>query len=100
MGTYLRAHPTAEASAQRLRVPGMPPPDPNKPVPPPAIPLGWKMGTILPLHSPALSGGEISDNFFKDIMAEMQGQSGADGGTSSGAEAGGKKKKDKKKNKA
>ncbi|KAI9781569.1 MAG: signal recognition particle subunit [Peltula sp. TS41687] len=103
VGQYLRAHPSTEASAQRLRVPGLPPPDPNKPAPPlPAIPRGWKMGTILPLHSPALSGGGISDNFFKDIMAEMQGQGGgADGGTSSGAEAGGgKKKKDKTKNKA
>ena len=41
---------------------------------PPAIPRGFKMGTILPLHSPALSGGGVSDNFLKDMMAEMGGQ--------------------------
>ena len=43
-------------------------------VPVPAIPRGFKMGTILPLHSPALSGGGVSDNFLKDMMAEMGGQ--------------------------
>ena len=32
------------------------------------------MGTILPLHSPALSGGGVSDNMFKDMMSEMGGQ--------------------------
>lgn len=34
------------------------------------------MGTILPLHSPALSGGGVNENYFKDMMAEMQGQPG------------------------
>lgn len=42
--------------------------------PPPAIPRGFKMGSILPLHSPAVSGGGVSDNFLKDMMAEMGGQ--------------------------
>lgn len=28
---------------------------------------------ILPLHSPALSGGGVSENVLKDMMAEMQG---------------------------
>lgn len=32
------------------------------------------MGDILPYYSPALSGGGVSENFFKDMMAEMQGQ--------------------------
>lgn len=32
------------------------------------------MGSILPYYSPALSGGGVSDNFFKDMMAEMGGQ--------------------------
>lgn len=40
----------------------------------PAIPRGFKMGTILPLHSPARSGGGVSDNFFKEMMEEMGGQ--------------------------
>lgn len=42
--------------------------------PVPAIPRGFKMGSILPLHSPALSGGGVSDNFLKDMMGEMGGQ--------------------------
>ena len=31
------------------------------------------MNSILPLHSPALSGGGVSDNILKDVMQEMQG---------------------------
>ncbi|KAI9845892.1 MAG: signal recognition particle subunit [Sclerophora amabilis] len=95
ISSYLLAHPTTEESAQRMRIPNMSPPDPNNPIPPPAIPRGWKMGTILPLHSPALSGGGVSENFFKEMMAEMQGQGQVEGANSSGE--GGKKKKDKKK---
>ena len=81
----------------RLRIAGMPPP--KEPIPAPAVPRGWKMGDILPLHSPALSGGGVSENILRDMMAEMQGQSGgaidgvAGGGTGGGG--GGKKKKDK-----
>jgi len=63
-----------------------------KPPPPPAVPKGWKMNTILPLHSAALTGGGVSDNFFKDMMAEMQGQT--PGGE---APEPAKQKKDKKK---
>lgn len=37
------------------------------------------MGSILPLHSPALSGGGVNENYFKDMMAEMQGQGGIPG---------------------
>lgn len=63
---------------------------------PPAIPRGFKIGTILPLHSPALSGGGVSDNMFKDMMAEMGGQvPGGMGGESGGQPQ--KKVKDKKK---
>lgn len=54
-------------------------PLPDKPIPPPAVPRGWKMGTILPLHSPALSGGGVSENIIKDMMQEMQGVEGAPG---------------------
>jgi signal recognition particle subunit SRP19 len=32
------------------------------------------MGSILPYYSPAMTGGGVSDNFFKDMMAEMGGQ--------------------------
>ena len=45
---------------------------PKEQIQAPAIPRGFKMGTILPLHSPAMSGGGVSDNFFKDMMSEMQ----------------------------
>jgi signal recognition particle subunit SRP19 len=71
--------------------------------PPPAIPRGWKINDILPLHSPAVSGGGISENFMKDMMAEMAGRTGQLGDASSAAGAGGgqvtKKKKDKGKGK-
>jgi signal recognition particle subunit SRP19 len=58
----------------RVRINGAPPPDPSKPFPKPAIPRGWKMGKILPYYSPAMTGGGVSEDFFKDMMKEMQGQ--------------------------
>lgn len=91
----------------RLRIAGMPPQ--TKPAPPPAVPKGWKLGSILPLHSPALSGGGVNENYLKDMMAEMQGQPGmpnipgmqamfgGGGAPDAGAGAGAPKKKDKKK---
>lgn len=79
----------------------------------PPAPRGWKIGKILPIHSPAYSGGGVSDNPFKEAMAEMQGMPGMPsipgmpsmpgmpgmGGEASGGGAE-KKKKDKKKGKA
>ena len=70
---YLKEHPTTEESPLQLRLHGLPLPKDGK-VPQPAIPKGFKIGTVLPLHSPALSGGGVSDNFLKDMMAEMGGQ--------------------------
>ena len=70
---YLKAHPTTEESPLQLRLHGLPLPKDGK-VPQPAILKGFKIGTVLPLHSPALSGGGVSDNFLKDMMAEMGGQ--------------------------
>ncbi|MCJ1308489.1 signal recognition particle subunit [Agyrium rufum] len=99
IGEHLKANPTTQESTLRYRIPGMPPP-PDKPIPPPAIPRGWKMGTILPQHSPALSGGGVSENMFKEMMQEMQGGGSAgelDAPSSSGE---GKKKKEKKNIKA
>ncbi|KAL1302727.1 hypothetical protein AAFC00_003081 [Neodothiora populina] len=108
---YLRDHPTTQESASRLRIAGLPPP--TKPIPPPAAPKGWKMGTILPLHSPALSGGGVNENYLKDMMAEMQGQGGMPGmpgmpdlppgmlgGGAGASDSGAPKKKDKKKTKS
>jgi signal recognition particle subunit SRP19 len=73
ISTYLQSHPTTEDSPLRLRLQGLPPPKDGK-APVPAIPRGFKMGSVLPLHSPALSGGGVSENFLKDMMAEMGGQ--------------------------
>ncbi|KXL45663.1 hypothetical protein M433DRAFT_104969 [Acidomyces richmondensis BFW] len=104
IATYLKAHPTTEEMTMKYMFPGMRPP--QEPLPPPAIPRGFKIGRILPMHSPALSGGGVSDNIFKDMMAEMGGQvlpgmegmAGAMGGGIGGGGGGTQKKvKDKKK---
>lgn len=54
------------------------------------------MGTILPLHSPAVSGGGVSENIFKDMMAEMQGRTGGPLIDSGDVASGGEGKKSKK----
>lgn len=111
---HLIANPTTRQTASLVQIPGVPPPDASKPYPTPAIPKGWKMGSILPYYSPGLTGGGVSENFFKDMMAEMQGQGGgmpdlgalgalgaASGSGNSGGEPSKKKeKKDKKKGKS
>jgi signal recognition particle subunit SRP19 len=100
---HLRANPTTEASQSlRTRLPGAPPPPPfDKPYPRPAVPRGWKINDLLPYYSPAMTGGGVSENLFKDMMREMQGGgdmasllSGAAGGGNAAVEE--KKKKDKK----
>jgi signal recognition particle subunit SRP19 len=77
---HLQLNPTTEESCLQVQVPGAPRPDASKPYPKPAIPKGWKMGSILPYYSHGLTGGGVSDNFFKDMMAEMQNAGGAGGG--------------------
>ena len=37
------------------------------------------MGTILPHYSPGLTGGGVSENFMKDMMAELQNSGGGAG---------------------
>ena len=61
------------------------------------------MGSILPYYSPGLTGGGVSENFFKEMMAEMQGQvpgmpnmAAMEGQSGSGGEAKPKKEKKKK----
>ncbi|KAK0364065.1 signal recognition particle subunit [Friedmanniomyces endolithicus] len=105
---YLKRHPTTEESAMKYRFGGMP--APKETPKPPAVPRGFKIGRILPLHSPALSGGGVSDNFMRDMMEGMGGQlppgmegmmgalSGAGGGGGGGGGAAQPKKvKEKKK---
>lgn len=79
---HLKAHPTTAESPLRLRIQGMPPP--QLPIPPPAVPKGWKINEILPLHSSALSGGGVSENILKDVMQEMQNAQGGGGGPAGG----------------
>ena len=85
-------------------MPGFPTPK-QLPDPPPA-PRGWKIGTILPLHSPAYGSGGVSDNPFKEAMAEIQNMQGAGGMPgmpsfpSMTGDGPGEKKKDKKKGRA
>jgi signal recognition particle subunit SRP19 len=42
----------------------------DKQPPPPSVPKGCKINEILPVYSPALSGGGISDNLMKDLMRD------------------------------
>ena len=76
---------------------------PDGPVPPPAVPKGYKINEILPLHSPALSGGGVSDNILRDVMQEMQGAgngqqtipgAGHAGNDDGGAQGQGKRKRE------
>lgn len=105
---HLRNNPASERSpALWERLPGVPAPDTNKAYPRPAVPRGWKVGEFVPYYSPAMTGGGVSENLFKDMMKEMQGGgdmagllggAGAGGGSGNASEDGGGKKgkKDKK----
>lgn len=93
---YLQRHPTTKEAPLRLRLPNMP--FDGKPPEPPAVPRGWKMGDILPLHSAAVSGGGVSDDIFKEMMREM-GMPGMEAGPSGGEQVVKKEKKEKKKGK-
>ncbi|KKA30896.1 hypothetical protein TD95_004080 [Thielaviopsis punctulata] len=113
---FLAEFPTTDKCEElRVRIPGLPLPMPknDEEWPRPAVPRGWKMGSLLPLLSPALTGGGVSENLFKDMMKEMQngkdpmaalmgaaqggmmGMGGSGGPAATETDAG-KKKKDKK----
>ncbi|KAI9711248.1 MAG: signal recognition particle subunit [Bogoriella megaspora] len=91
---HLKSHPTTAEDPLRVRVPGLPLPEDGKAPKAPGVPKGWKMGDVLPLHSAAVTGGGVSENVLKDMMAEMQGQPRPS--QIEGDSGGGKKKKDKK----
>ncbi|PKS12203.1 hypothetical protein jhhlp_001502 [Lomentospora prolificans] len=103
---WLRRHPTTDDSQSlRYQIPGVPVPKQGERWPRPAVPKGkgWKMNELLPFISPAMTGGGVSENLFKDMMKEMQGGGdpmsalmGAAGASGGAAEETGKKKKDKK----
>lgn len=104
---HLRANPVTEDSlVLRARIQGVPPAIPaDKPWPRPAVPRGWKIPELVPYISPAMTGGGVSENLFKDIMKEMQGDPmaammGGAGGSAGAVEEKGSKKKKKGKGKA
>lgn len=114
----LQANPTKPEDPLEFRVQGLPVPEGfvERGV---AVPRGWKMGTVVPLHSAAVSGGGVSDNFLKEAMEEMRqaqanghqlpgaagmpdmaalaGLMGGMGGAAAGGGGGGTKKEKKKK---
>ncbi|KAI8955158.1 signal recognition particle, SRP19 subunit [Xylaria longipes] len=87
---YLQEHPTTDDSAalrQGMRGMGLASLGgagdvyaEGKPWPRPAVPTAWKMGELLPAYSAAMTGGGVSENAFKDMMREMQGQGGGGAG--------------------
>lgn len=96
VGEFLRGHPTQPSDPLKLRLPNMP--FDGKTPAAPAVPRGWKMGSVLPLHSAALSGGGVSDDIFKEMMRDM-GVPGMEGGAAGPAEGGQVVKKEKKEKK-
>ena len=90
---WLKAHPTTATSALKLPVYGLP----RKAPEPPAVPRGWKMNKFLPMHSPAVSGGGVSENMLEDMKSMMQGMGGP--GAEEPPQIGGNQKKKDKKNK-
>ncbi|ROW17014.1 hypothetical protein VPNG_01231 [Cytospora leucostoma] len=76
---HLRNNPVTDRSpALWERLPGVPAPEAGKPYPRPAVPRGWKVGEFVPYYSPAMTGGGVSENLFKDMMKEMGGGGGGD----------------------
>jgi len=88
LADYLARHPTTAQTPFTLKFPGLQAPS----EPPPQIPFprGKKYVEHVPLHSPAMTGGGVSNNLMKDMMNEMQ---GADQGQASASLAKPKKKK-------
>lgn len=67
MAEYLQSHPVDAQSPMKVSIPGY---SADKLPSPPAVPKGWKINEILPVHSPALSGGGVSDNLMRDLMKD------------------------------
>jgi signal recognition particle subunit SRP19 len=73
---HLQRNPTTEdGPALRFHARGGPrPPGAGEAWPKPAVPRGWKINELIPFHSPAMTGGGVSENLFKDMMSQMGGQ--------------------------
>lgn len=63
----MKEHPATKESPMKVQIPGI---QVDKVPAPPAVPKGWKINGILPVYSPALSGGGVSDNLMRDLMRE------------------------------
>lgn len=51
----------------------------------PAVPRGWKVGSVVPLHSAALGGGGFGEEALGEVFREM-----AKGSAGEGSGGGGK----------
>jgi len=65
LSEFLKKNPTTKETPLKLPIRGLPS---EKILPSPACPKGWKINTIVPLHSNAVTGGGISENFMQDMM--------------------------------
>jgi signal recognition particle subunit SRP19 len=92
IGKWLVEHPTTKESPLDLHLQGLPVPEKFAETEV-VVPRGWKMGTILPVHSNAVSGGGVKENFFQEAMEELKaaqakGQLGSPGGGPGGGGGG------------
>ncbi|ETI19780.1 hypothetical protein G647_08793 [Cladophialophora carrionii CBS 160.54] len=91
IGKWLVEHPTTKETPLELKLPGLPVPEKflESEI---VVPRGWKMNTILPVHSNAVSGGGVKDNFFQEAMEELKAAQAkghlAGGGPGGGGEGG------------
>lgn len=74
----LQQNPTRPNDPLELKISGLPVPE-NFETYKVGVPRGWKMNKVLPVHSAAVSGGGVSDNFLKEAMEEMKAMQGAGG---------------------
>ena len=74
---HLRSRPPSKETLYKIRYPAEMIPEKYQA---PAVPKGWKINDLIPLHSAAVSGGGVSENFMKDMMAGMQEMQKAGGG--------------------
>ena len=83
VGEFLKENPTQKSDPLKLKIQGLSVPDnfADSEIP---KPRGWKLGGVLPVHSCAVSGGGVSDNFFKEAMEEMKAQGQLPGGGGGG----------------
>lgn len=94
---YLRSHPTGQNDPLKLQIRGLPMPEGTPPAP--AVPRGWHINEIVPLHSSAMTGGGVSENMLQDFQAAMQGQDPSSSSKALPESSSKKKKKEKEKGK-